>query len=436
MPVLSIYLLAAIGAAEGSLPTSSLEDVINTALAEAETPQIAYERVRQARASAREAWAALLPNLQLGVTYRRRAFEVEVTREDENGVVLERGFLQALNAFSGQARLTSTLFEARAIPDISAAEDNLTEAKVNLHASRFALAHEVAEAYVDVQVAESTLRAARQRLEVAREDTRSAGARLDAGLIANVDRDRSEIESLTAEVLVTRLEESVRVARLRLGFLVGQDVGAKLAELKIEVPAFQEDLLVEEALSQRPEIAAARAALKEAADRALAPWLDLLPSLQLDAIVTGTNETGFNGRTLNWNLALNLNWTLYDGGLRYAEAQDTAAAKKVAQLQLRQLERTVRDEVRAGLLAIKTVQADLQLATRRVVLTRRYAGEVRARNARGLATAVEAADAAVSAYEAEVSAATGEAELSRVMIRLRRAVGRWPTQTVRPSSRG
>ena len=405
-----------------------LEEVVKVALSKAESPQIALARVHEADALVREAWAALLPTVSLAGTYNRRAFEVVVGEGEDEAV------FQARNALFAQGQIQSTLFEARAIPDIGAAEDDAEAARAELERSRFELAHEVADAFVAVRVAEGTLQAAERRLEVARTDAEAAEERRSAGLIANADRDRADLEALEAEVTVTRAREAARLARLALGLLVGRDVDGELRAIRVEEPGTALTELVAEAYAARPELRAARAALSAARDRSLAPWLDVIPSLGVDAVVNATNEIGFLGEVFNWNIALTLDWTLYDGGLRYAEAHQAAAGLEIARLELSNLERTVRNEVREAIVGLDTARADVSLATRRVEVARRYADEVKIRVGRGLATAVEAADAAVSLFEAEVEAATVGAQLAQAVLRLRRSVGRWPTEGL--ASRG
>jgi outer membrane protein TolC len=409
-----------------SSEAATLDDVLELALARAESPKIAVMRLEQAHAAVRSAWAALLPTLSVSGTYRRRAIEVAISRELDDGTT-ERSILQASDALSAEARLRSTLFEARALPDIGAAEDDVAVAEAAVRESRFLLAHQVADAYVTVRVAEGALAAARRRLDVAREDLAAVEERRRAGLAANLDRDRAELEAVEAEVAVTRAREAAQRSRVALEVLAAADIDAPLEPVAAPVPAAAPDELVTLARARRPEIVAARRVVQAAEDRALAPWLALVPTLGVDGVASATNETGFQGRTFNGNVALTLAWTLYDGGRRYAEARSAAAELEAAQLELARLERTVGSEVEDALIAVRAARAEVELADRRVEAARRFADEVRARAAQGLSTAVEAADAAVSLFEAEVQAATVHSELARATLELRRAAGRWPT---------
>ncbi|MEO1230341.1 MAG: TolC family protein [Myxococcota bacterium] len=416
-------LLGATATATGAV---SLDDVVARALQRSEDPRIAAARVEQAKATLRSVWSDLLPVLSANGTYRRRAFEVVINRENDDGTV-ERGVLQANDAFSGNLRLQSTLFSPRSIPDVQAAEVDVDAARADLDVRRFTLAHDTAEAFISVSVAEAAVGAAERRLEAAREDLEAAEVRSGAGLIDEVARTRVKIEALQAESELVQLRDTARAARLALGLIVGEPIEAPLAPFESVLEVADPEALVARALIERPEVMAAEAAVSAAEDRALAPWLAILPTLGLDGIVTATNETGFNGRDVNWNIALTLDWTIYDGGSRYAEARDAVAELEVARLERQALRRTIETEVRETFSRFRAAQTDLALAERRAAVSRRYAEFVRVRLERGLATAVEAADAAVEAFSADVDAVTGRAEVGRAMLALRRAAGRWPT---------
>ncbi len=403
----------------------TLEGVLRRALADAESPRIAEARLEQAEAAVRMAWAALLPQLGVSGTYRRRAFEVSVPRELPDGRT-ERAVFQALDAFFGEARLSSTLFEARALPDIGAAEQDASAARAAVERSRFLLAHEVAEAYVGVLLAEGAWSAATRRLEVARLDASAAAERAGAGLSAQSEADRAELESVEAELAVAQAEEAARRARIALGLLAGSPISEPLLPVQAEAPAAAD--LGEAALLARPELKVARAEVAAAEDRALAPWLALAPTLTLDGLATATNETGFLGRVFNWNVALTLSWALYDGGRRYAEARSTAAGVDAARLELQFAERQVQSELEEARAGLDAATTERTLAARRAKVASRYESEIRARAARGLATAVEAADAAAVRFAAEVGAATADAMYARALIRLRRAAGSLPAE--------
>lgn len=414
----------------GLLATSSstsvtLEEVVARALRDAESPRIAATRVEQAKAGLRSVWAGLLPTLTANGTYRRRAFEVAVNRELEDGST-ERAIFQANDAFAGEVRLRSTIFSPRSIPDVQASEEAIARAEHDAEEARRSLAHEVADAFIAVRVAELARAAAERRTEVARREETRSSALVRAGLVEGPARDRLELDRLDAETTVAELGEAAAQARLTLELLTGGPVTGGLAPFEAQLPARSPAQLTTDALKLRPDVASARAAVASAEHAALAPWLAILPTLGLDGVVNATNETGFNGRAVNWNVALTLDWTLYDGGARYAEARTAVAALEAAKLELQSLERTVSVELRQALQAVERARATLALAERRRAVSARYADSVQARLRQGLVIAVEAADAAAQAFAAEIDQVTGTAELNRAILRLRRALGQGP----------
>lgn len=411
MSALAVSLLVAAAGA----PSIGLEEVVEMALENAEDPRIAEARRVQAEAELREAWAAVLPTVNLSGTYRRRAFDV----------VVGDSVLQAFDAFSSALDFRSTLFEARSIPDIQAAEGRVDAARAQAEDARLGLAHAVAQAYLAARMAEAMTGAAERRSEAARKALDAAEQRVQAGLDGRSVAQRAALEAVEADVVLTRSRGSERRARLALDRAVSQPVRGTLQPLDA-APAVPAPTELDPA--ERPDLRVAKANLRAAEDAALAPWLDLVPNLSVDGQFTLTNETGFLGRALNGSVAVTLAWTVYDGGVRYARARARSAERSVAALELAQLERTAAIEVQEALSDLKAARAEVELAGERASLAQAYASEVRARAAAGLATAVEAADAAVEAFEAEVSAVTVDSELSLAALRLRQALGLGPTE--------
>ncbi len=57
-----------------------------------------------------------------------------------------------------------------------------------------------------------------------------------------------------------------------------------------------------------------------------------LPYLEVVGSLRGTNETGFTGNWHDWNLGLQLTWSLYDRGLRYPLADELASLARAHSL--------------------------------------------------------------------------------------------------------
>jgi outer membrane protein TolC len=424
-----------LGAAAAAVParaadgTLTLREALDLAARNNEDVGIAEARVVRARAIRREAYSAFLPDLTLTSTYTRRS--QEVTREIEGDTVV----VQAENALNSAATLDLSLFDARAFPVARSTTRNL-EAQEHASAEiRRTLAFDVAETFFAVLSAERLRDAAQRRIQVAEATVSDARIRLDAGLASRNELTRSELELATAQLASTQAQNGVRTTRLALGFLIGADADRPLEEPppRPAEPREPEELerLAEE---RRPDLRAA--VLRAEAARLLAqePLLRLVPSLGLRGTYRGTNEAGLSGRETDWNVATTLNWSIFDGGAAFAQRAARRAEQREAELVADALRRQIGVDIRDARADLDTAQAALEQAEVRARVADQNAEEVRVRFGEGLATALEQADAAVSAFEAAAELARQRFALAISQFALRRAVGSWPEESAGPDA--
>jgi outer membrane protein TolC len=424
-----------LGAAAAAVParaadgTLTLREALDLAARNNEDVGIAEARVVRARAIRREAYSAFLPDLTLTSTYTRRS--QEVTREIEGDTVV----VQAENALNSAATLDLSLFDARAFPVARSTTRNL-EAQEHASAEiRRTLAFDVAESFFAVLSAERLRDAAQRRIQVAEATVSDARIRLDAGLASRNELTRSELELATAQLASTQAQNGVRTTRLALGFLIGADADRPLEEPppRPAEPREPEELerLAEE---RRPDLRAA--VLRAEAARLLAqePLLRLVPSLGLRGTYRGTNEAGLSGRETDWNVATTLNWSIFDGGAAFAQRAARRAEQREAELVADALRRQIGVDIRDARADLDTAQAALEQAEVRARVADQNAEEVRVRFGEGLATALEQADAAVSAFEAAAELARQRFALAISQFALRRAVGSWPEESAGPDA--
>lgn len=414
------------------LPSPSTPLTLAEALALAtrnnELSGIATARIDRARALRRQAYSVLLPDLSFAGTYTRRSSEVTRTVDDEEIVV------QAIDAFSGVVTVETDILDVRAFPLARSATRNL-EAQEHASAEiRRALAFDVASSFFAVLSAERLREAASRRIEVAQATVSDARTRLEAGLASSNDLTRAELELATAQLALTQAQNAVLDSRLSLGYLIAAPVGKRpLAE----PPAEPADSASPEELEQIAQ--ESRADLRELVLRAealrllaLEPQLRAIPTLTLRGTYRGTNEAGLSGRERDWNVAALLNWDIFDGGSRYAEAAARRAEYREALLNADALRRRIGLEIRTARTDLATARASLEQAEVRARVAEQNAREVRVRYSEGLATALEQADATVSAFEADAELARQRFALGIAQLSLSRALGRWPAAATPP----
>ena len=382
----------------------TLEEAVRTALAKNEQSLAADARLSAADARVARARAFFMPSLNASGAYTRRPEEVTRTI---NG---QRIVSQSLNALSGAATLNFTLFDSRSIPGLRQVRSEKNAEQASSAESKRLLAFEVSQAFLSTLNAEQVLEASRRRFEYARQNLASAKARYDAGLVSVNDATRAELEFATAEMGVTRIKGETETTYLELGYLLDDPgiAGRTLISPEFLVEAAADDGIpvdtrIAEAQRRRLDLDALRWHAK--AERALLmePVLRWLPSLNLSSQYRYTNEAGLSGNTTTWNAGLSLNWALFDGFARNADYGEQKALARVAELNVTSALRRVEIDVRNALVSLSSQRAVLKEAEVARGVAQKNATETTELYRQGLASALEAADANVRLFEAEVA---------------------------------
>ncbi|MCA9549870.1 MAG: TolC family protein [Myxococcales bacterium] len=411
IPCISLALVAALPVRAEAL---DLETAVSLALEVHESPAIALAEAEQAKAQVRAAWSRMLPTVALSGTYRRRAFEVKPSLGDGSTATI-----QAKNALSAEASLETTLFDASAIPELQAARLRSRAQTLSAEETARSLAFETAEAFYAALAADRTLAAAERRLALAEATAENAQARFAAGLVGSGEKNRTQLDQAEAAQVQAEATRAARLARLALGFLVGATPAGELVAPKAPASAANG--------AERPDVAAARL-LMQAAERATwTPWLSMVPSLALDASLRATNETGFQNRVFNWDIALTLTWVLYDGGARYAQVDLRNAQAEAARLAAQALSRQAELEVERAAAELQASLLIAEQAQTRARVAEENREEVEARFRQGLASALEETDAATAAFAASVGLEQARFEAAQAALSVARAAGGWPT---------
>lgn len=417
--------LALVCPAEEPSRPLTLSEALALASRSNETAAIAAVRVQKAEALRREAYATLLPSLTAQGTYTRRSQQVIRTINDQTVVV------QAENALSGFGQIDLTLFDARAYP-VAKSFSRRFEAQENESAElKRNLAFDVAQNFFAVLSAERLRGAADRRIQVAETTVSDARTKLEAGLASQNELTRSELELASARLAQTQAQDIVRTTRLTLGYLIGVEAESRpLEEPPPQSVSPASAAERDQAVASRQDLRALE--LRAEAARLLAeePWLRLVPTLGLRGVYKGTNEPGLNGKERDWNVAATLTWVLFDGGVRYAEAAARKADFLEATYTVDALRRRIALEIRIARTNLDTARAALSQAEVASRVAAQNEEEVRVRFGQGLATALEQADATVSAFEADAALARQRFALRIAQLSLVKALGRRPGEEI------
>jgi len=400
----------------------TLEQAIQLALTGNERALYADQRVTAADARVTKARAFFMPVVSASGTYTRRPFEVQRTIGSQQIIV------QNLNALSGVASLSMTIFDSKSIPGLIQASSDRSSELYAAAADKRALAFEVSNAFLMTLSVDQVLEASRRRFDFAKQNLDAAKARYAAGLVSSNDVTRAELEAATAEMGVTQVQGQVETTYLQLGYLLNSPGRKKLKAPEFLARAVEEKLqaieaLIAEAQARRPDVVSLRWHARSVHAQVVEPVLRWLPTLTLTGRYTYTNEAGLTGKNFNWNAALNLSWSIFDGFTRNGDYSERRALAYQADLDLQSALRRVELEVRDALVTLDNERAALKQATVAQEVAKRNAGETAELYRQGLSSALQVADANVRLFEAEVQLVSSRYGVAIAYMNLEAALG-------------
>ncbi len=398
----------------------TLEKVIGMAVAGRETVQAEMQRTEAADSRLDRARALFFPDVTLSGTYTRRAYE---TKRMVGGELVT---VQSRNALNANATLSMTLFDARNFPLHRQAKLQLNAAKLTLADTRRQVAFEAATTYLDVLSAENVVAAAERRLDLAKQTLDQAAQRSRSGLAGSNDATRAELEWVSAERDLARVQGDLQRARLMLEYVINGKIAGALTEPTELIGRAQRTRAIadsQKAREQRLDLQAARAqalALDAAADE---PGLRWVPTVGLLGQVRTTNEAGLNNRDVDGFVAVTATWVLWDGGERRAEEAEKRALASASEFEVKALDRQVEREVKEALVLLSTGQTAQRQAEAAARAARQNSKETNELYRQGLSTALAQADANLRLFEAEVERIRARYDTARAFLELRRALG-------------
>jgi outer membrane protein TolC len=381
----------------------TLETAVRLALTRNERALAADAQIKAAEARVTRARSYFMPTLNTAGTYTRRPFEVKRKVGDTDIVI------QSYNAIGAVAQVNMTLFDARSLPALLQANSERDAQRFASAESLRQLSFEVSNAFLATLGTDQVLEASRNRFEYARQALEAAKARYAAGLVSVNDVTRAELEYATAEMGVIQVKGQVETTYLELGFLLDD---TETARKKLVIPEFllreAEDgppaveRMIAEAQNRRLDLGSLRYQAKAQRALMIEPTLRWLPSLSFNGQYRYTNESGLTGRPTNWNVGLTLSWAVFDGFSRNADYKERKALAVLADLDVKTAMRKVELDVRDALVSLDNQRATLKQALVARDVARKNATETAELYRQGLGTALQAADANVRLFEAEV----------------------------------
>lgn len=423
----------------------------------------AKARIAQAHAGVLTAWSALLPIVSAQGKYTHNYKEVTLPASSFIGSTLGlSGALQQAAQMAGQDQLAAALANfdqqtiaaanaqgpiviqkgeqldfvaAATVPLIvpwayqalSAAKRTEDAGRANFDVTDAQVLYSTAQAYYACAGADDLVEARRHAVVVAQKALDNARARLEAGVVNRVEVQRAELQLVRAQQALVESQDTQAQTYRALGTIMNMHEPVRVvpAESPPPEPAPVETLTAQ-ALQLRPEFTALDKTIDANRLTVDSNWWRWAPTLSAFGNVRAFNYAGFSGDQYSWAVGLQLDWTLYDGGIRDAQRKLAQAQRDENEARLDLLKDQVRDDVDNAERALGTKRRALDTARRSVQLSQQTLDLVQVQHDAGTATQLDLLQAQDNLVAAEVALAQARFDLALGGLQLDRLSGTFP----------
>ena len=375
---LSAILLLAAGVAGAQSPPVerlSLSQAIRLATRSNAFAMTAGYQADQADARIRQRRAALLPTvsasaLESGRTSNTATFGFDFPAPPDQPPVFDPNgeILGPVNTLDARARISERLFDAGARGRVRTATSTAEATRARASVAAEDAGAMAGFSYLQVQRAAAILDARRADSVLADSLVRIAEERLTAGssVALDVTRARAQAAGIRAQLIVART--ALAREHLSLAHVLGLPVETplvltdSLAEPRSSPESMDLDSLIRSAMTTRPDVAAAEAALRATSQSIAATRAERLPSLEVfgDYGIVGRNGRSYLGTYL-WGVAVTV--PLFNGFEREGRIDEDQA-------RLLELQRRRQDLAEQVALEVRTASLELSAAFEALGATR------------------------------------------------------------------
>jgi outer membrane protein TolC len=386
----------------------------------------------------REAWLNLLPTMSVNLLRTGRNWSRSSVTEDFFGNPIQdpvSGTRRTSDSQQGVGFLFQ--FDFTRWLDIRQTEDQAQLRELTVETQFLILQGDVVRAFLEAQEAQVAVELEEELLTTSRRNLEATRRLYTLAQRDRTDVLSAELDAAEKEAELESLRARERTALLRLRNLIGDpeldDFRLDPAPVGIFDPSrLDETALVAEALESSPRILQARGELainERSLTRARAQWL---PTLSLNA---GTNRRRFiqgsdafldplPDADLSWNVALSLQFA--DLGQYFQRGVASERARVDIRNQgevLRERRGEVEEEVRSGLVELRSAHRSLALQERRTELAEENLGLTLEAYRLGRRTFLELQTATEQAAQARRSSLQSRFDFERARVNLERALG-------------
>lgn len=333
------------------------------------------EAVRQARGQSKVARSALLPNLNASLSET-----VQQTNLRALGLHFDLpvpGFVPPtivgpFNYFDVRASLSQTVFDLTARNNYLATKEITRANELSVDDAHDLIVLAVGGTYLQVIAARSRIDAARAQLATAEALYKQTSEQRAAGVVSQIDLNRSQIQLLTQQQRLVSLENDYSKLKINLARLTGlapnEQYEISDALPFAEAPPLRLEEALRQAFEQRSDLKAAEAQVAAAERTRSAARAERLPSFAVHADygVIGTNPAQAHG---TFSVIGAVRVPIWQGGRTKGQTEIAEAVLDQRRAELEDLKGRIESEVRNAYLDLETAKNQVDVARRNIEVT-------------------------------------------------------------------
>jgi NodT family efflux transporter outer membrane factor (OMF) lipoprotein len=321
---------------------------------------------------------------------------------------------------------------------IEAADADLMAAEEDRRAILVSLAAEVALNYVELRQFQQRRFVADNSIKTQRDTVDLTRSRLDAGLAAELEVAQSQAQLATRLSQRPPLLTGERAAMYRIGVLLGQHPGALMGELSTDAPPAEASTLIpkttaaiaaglpSDLLRRRPDIRRAERRIAGATARVGVATADLFPRFSLTGafgLEAEELDPLFDSTSRTWLIGPAVRWNIFDRARIHRTIDAANEREQQALLAYEQTVLVALEDVENALIRLANEQERNTALKGAVASNRRAVDLADERYRSGVGDFLDVLDGQRLLYDSEDALVASDAELTRAVIALYRALG-------------
>lgn len=388
------------------------------------------QAVHQARGQRRTARSALLPNLNANVSETVEQLNLKASGVRFNSPL--PGFsvpaiVGPFNFFDLRATLSQTVLDLTAWHNYRSSNETLRANELSAEDARDLVVLAVGGAYLQVISAKAKLESARAQLDTANVLYQQTAQQRAVGLVAQIDVNRSQVQTLTQQQRVLSLQNDLAKQKINLARLTGLPPNEAF-EISDDVPfspapVISLEVALRQAFEQRSDLKAAEAQARAATRARAAARAERLPSFSVSADygVIGTNPSQSHG---TFAVVGTVRIPIWQGGRAEGNIEQAEAALVQRTAEIEDIRGRVESEVRNAYLDLQAATSQVELALKNIQVGQQNLNLTRQRFEAGVSDNLEVVQSQESVATAQLDYINSVFAHNVAKLSLARAIGR------------